>query len=181
MIACACDEIVMAKHSAIGPTDPQIVLPRINRAVFALPAQAYLDEFNLAKHDISADPKTAAVWLQKLQEIPPGFLQMCTDTIERAKSTVENWLIKYMKLEKENAHAISEWLGKSNNHKAHGKPIDAATAISKGLRVTMLENDSAMQDLVLSVFHALMLTFQNTPCGKLVENHNGRGLYTRFQ
>ena len=27
MIACACDEIVMGKQSAIGPTDPQITFP----------------------------------------------------------------------------------------------------------------------------------------------------------
>ncbi len=27
MIACACDEIVMGKHSALGPIDPQITVP----------------------------------------------------------------------------------------------------------------------------------------------------------
>src|SRR3990172_558899 len=27
MIACACDEIIMGKQSAIGPTDPQITFP----------------------------------------------------------------------------------------------------------------------------------------------------------
>ena len=27
MIACACDEIMMGKHSALGPIDPQITVP----------------------------------------------------------------------------------------------------------------------------------------------------------
>lgn len=181
MIACACDEIVMAKHSAIGPTDPQIVLPRVNRAVFALPAQAYLDEFNQAKADIAVNPKNAAVWLQKLQEMPPGFLQMCTDTIARAKITVSGWLEKYMKLDKQAADRIGKWLGDSTNHKAHGKPIDAQTALNAGLKIVVLENDANLQDIVLSIFHSTMLTFQNSICGKLVENHNGKGLYTTFQ
>lgn len=30
MMACACDEIIMGKHSAIGPIDPQITFPMSN-------------------------------------------------------------------------------------------------------------------------------------------------------
>ena len=43
MIACATDEIVLGKHSFLGPTDPQILLPT-SLGVRAVPAQAVLDE-----------------------------------------------------------------------------------------------------------------------------------------
>ena len=39
MIACACDEIIMGKHSALGPIDPQITFDS-----FTSPAQSILDE-----------------------------------------------------------------------------------------------------------------------------------------
>jgi ClpP class serine protease len=48
MISYACDEIVMGKHSAIGPIDPQITFPTAN-GHFTAPAQSILDEFEEAK------------------------------------------------------------------------------------------------------------------------------------
>ncbi|MEJ5329708.1 MAG: hypothetical protein WHT07_06120 [Desulfobaccales bacterium] len=45
--------------------------------------------------------------------------------------------------------------------------------------VELLEDNQDIQEKVLSVFHATMVTFQITNCVKMVENHNGRGLYTQ--
>ena len=39
MIACACDEIIMGKHSAIGPIDPQVTFPTMTGS-FTAPAQS---------------------------------------------------------------------------------------------------------------------------------------------
>lgn len=38
MLACACDEIVMGKQSAIGPIDPQMTLTKANGIAYSLPA-----------------------------------------------------------------------------------------------------------------------------------------------
>ncbi len=179
MIACACDEIVMGKHSAIGPIDPQITLPRPNRPALALPAQAFLDEFGMAKADIAQNPASAAVWLQKLQELPPGFLQFCANTIERSEQTVALWLEKFMHMPKPDAVEAAQWLARASNHKSHGRPIDAKTAKGLGLKVTMLEDDGIAQDLVLSIFHATMVTFSSTICGKMIENHLDKGVYVQ--
>ena len=51
MIACACDEIIMGKHSAIGPIDPQITFPTPT-GLFTAPAQSILSEFEIAKQEI---------------------------------------------------------------------------------------------------------------------------------
>ena len=50
MLACACDEIVMGKHSAIGPIDPQMIIPP-----HVLPAHSILAEFQQAKEEILKD------------------------------------------------------------------------------------------------------------------------------
>lgn len=48
-------------------------------------------------------------------------------------------------------------------------------------RVTPLEQDQDFQELVLSTFHATMVTFGITNCVKMVENHNGRGIFLQAE
>ncbi|MFN8004648.1 MAG: hypothetical protein U0X75_26950 [Acidobacteriota bacterium] len=94
MIACACDSIVMGKHSAIGPIDPQITFPTQN-GHFTAPAQAILDEFDQAKQEVINDPRTA-LWVTKIQNYSQGFLNICQNTIRLSIEKVEEWLNKYM-------------------------------------------------------------------------------------
>ena len=54
IIACSCKEILMAKHSSIGPIDPQIN---------GVPAQGLLAEFDQAHQEIKDDPSRQFVWL----------------------------------------------------------------------------------------------------------------------
>jgi hypothetical protein len=50
-------------------------------------------------------------------------------------------------------------------------------AKEKGLKIETLEDNQDLQEKVLSVFHASLLTFDNTNCLKLIENHNGHGSF----
>jgi hypothetical protein len=181
MIACACDSIVLAKHSALGPIDPQVTFPT-PAGLFTAPAQAVLDEFETAKKEIAANPASLPLWATKIQGYPHGFLTLCQTTLALAKNKVAGWLDTYMFA---NAPApkpgkgIADWLGDANEHKTHGRPIGPDLAESKGLVIERLEKDQTLQDLVLSVFHASIVTFQVTPCVKMIEGHHGRGLYTQ--
>lgn len=180
MIACACDEIVMGKHSALGPIDPQITFPT-SSGRFTAPAQAILDEFEQARQEIIANVAAAPVWIGKLSNYPAGFLQICSNTVQQAKSKVADWLKAYMfRNDTEGAKratAIGEWLGEAKNHMTHGRPISIGVARDQGLRVTALEDDQQLQERVLSVYHSTVLTFEATTCVKIVENHNGKGWY----
>ena len=55
MLACASKRIVLGKQSSLGPIDPQI---------FGMPAQAILDEFQLAIESIKSDPASTPLWQQ---------------------------------------------------------------------------------------------------------------------
>ena len=179
MIACACDEIVMGKQSAIGPIDPQMSLTKPNGVTYSLPAHSILADFERAKAEIAADKESANVWVPKLLEIPNGFLDLCNKTIELSKSKVAEWLNEYMfeKDIKKGKH-IADWLGDFNEHKTHGRPINYLLASEKGLKINLLENDHEFQDRVLSVFHSTLVTFDVVPCVKIIENHLGKGSYT---
>lgn len=180
MIACACDEIVMGKQSAIGPVDPQITFPTQN-GHFTSPAQSIINEFNQAKKEISANPKVAPIWINKLHSLPHGILDICQNTTKLAKEKVELWLNNYMfegeKDSLQKSSKIANWLGDADLHKTHGKPININEAKSQGLKIVDLESNQEFQDKVLSVYHATLITLEITNCVKLIENQNGKGWY----
>ena len=128
---------------------------------FTAPAHTIIQEFKQAKKEVAANPKVAPIWMTKIQAIPAGFLQVCETSIKMSKEKVQVWLEKYMlkseRTKKAKAKKIAEWLGNFNNHKTHGKPISFQDAKDRGLKVTALENDDKLQDLVLSVFHSVPL------------------------
>ena len=57
------------------------------------------------------------------------------------------------------------------------KKLAVAVAQDKGLIVTALEDDQNLQEKVLSVFHAAVVTFEVTNCVKIIENQHGVGTY----
>lgn len=182
MIACACDVIIMGKHSAIGPIDPQVTFPSAN-GLFTAPAQAILDEFEKAKSEIINDPRTALLWIEKLRAYPHGFLNLCQTTIDLAQEKVEAWLNAYMFKNSNPKYGkdVATWLGSAGFHKTHGHPINVVEASAHHLNVEPLEADQRFQELVLSVYHATMVTFGVSNCVKLIENHNGKGLYFQIE
>jgi hypothetical protein len=183
MLACACDEIVLGKHSAIGPIDPQMGITRANGVTYSLPAHSILADFEKAKKDMTTDLASANVWIPRLLEIPTGFLDLCQKTIALSKSKVAEWLNTYMfknDTEKKGQY-IAEWLGNFEEYKTHGRPINYELAKSKGLKVSLLEDDQELQDKVLSVYHATLATFDTVSCVKIIENHEGKGSYLTVQ
>jgi len=180
MIACACDEIVMGKQSAIGPIDPQITFPTQN-GHFTAPAQSIINEFNQAKAEIIADPKVAPIWVNKIHSLPHGILDICQNTTKLAKEKVSTWLEAYMFKGEADAKAkadkIATWLGNADLHKTHGKPICMKEAKVQGLKIVELESEQEFQDKVLSVYHATLITLEITNCIKFIENHDGKGWY----
>lgn len=178
MISCACDEIIMGKQSAIGPIDPQITLPGPH-GLFTAPAQSILDDFEKAKASIVADPRTAPLWITRINNLPPGILNICNNTISNAKTKVAEWLDRFMfkSTNEKRGTEIAEWLGSATEHKTHGRPIGISLAREKGLIVKALEDDQDFQDKVLSVFHASAVTLDVTPVFKFIENHLDKGWF----
>lgn len=179
MLACAADEILMGKHSAIGPIDPQMILGTSNGGQMSVPAHTILQDFEKAKADISVNPMLANLWAPRLAALPPGYLNLCEQVTKLAEEKVESWLAQYMFQGQDLAKAksIAQWLANFAEHRTHGRPIGIELAQSKGLNVKPLEEDQQLQEAVLSVFHATMVTFQSTSCLKVIENHLGKGHY----
>ena len=174
MIACSANSIVMGKHSSIGPIDPQFVLQtQLGRQM--VPAQSIIDQFDLAKKE-SQDPKKLGAWMPILSQYGPALLVQCDNALKLSRQLVESWVLQYMFGGKNlrNAKRISGHLANHKNFKAHRRHIDRDQAKTIGLKIEDLEKDQALQDAVLSVFHATTHTLAGTPSAKIIENHLGK-------
>jgi membrane-bound ClpP family serine protease len=171
MWALAANEIVMGKHSQLGPIDPQMVSP-----AWTAPARAILLQFEQAKKECK-DPSLLAAWLPILQQYGPALIQQCEAAEALAVRLVREWLEEYMFSgdadAAKKAERVASYFANYEEHRSHSLGISRDQARSRGLRVTNLERNLALQDAVLSVHHATMHTLQG-PAVKIVENHLGR-------
>lgn len=173
MMALACDQIVMGTHSQLGPIDPQftVVTPEGPRSA---PAQAIIDQFELAKQECQ-DPRNLGAWLPLLRSLMPGLLAQCKHQRDLAEAFAADRLARFMfKGDMGKSAAVAAWFADFSNFKSHGRPVTLADAKAQGLDIVALEEDDTLQDLVLSVHHAIRHTFADTGTTKLIENHHGR-------
>ena len=176
MIACAADEIVLGKHSFLGPTDPQILLPT-SLGVRLVPAHAVLDQFDRAKEECADSTKLSA-WIPMLGQYGPDLLVQCESALDMSKDLVKTWLETYMFKDVDErakkADSIASWLADHGHFKSHSRHIPRDEIKKRGFTVAPLEKSPDFQDLALSVFHATTHTFSGTSAAKIVESHTGR-------
>lgn len=169
MIACSCKEIWMGRQSSLGPTDPQF------RGV---PAGGVLDEFARAVDEVEANPSSAVLWGQIIGKYHPTFLGDCQNAVEMSKQIVGDWLQQNMFHDDDHREDKTDKVisllcdhKKSAMHNRHFSHTDLENI---GLNVKMLEKDDKLQDLVLTLHHTFMVTFQRSNIIKIIEGSNER-------
>ena len=173
MMVLACDEILMGTQSQLGPIDPQFTIISPEGPRWS-PGQAILDQFDLAKKECQ-DPRNIGAWLPLLRSLMPGLLAQCQHSREQAERFVSEQLAAHMlSNDTDKAAQVAKWFANFSYFKSHDRAVTVDDVEKQGLNVTRLEEDQTLQDLVLSVHHAVRHTFNNTGTIKLIENHHGR-------
>ncbi len=177
MLSCASDEIVMGRHSSLGPIDPQM-LTQTSLGIRMVPAQAILDQFDKAQEDCK-NPAKLGSWMPMLSQYGPALLIQCQNAIKLSRHLVKDWLARYMfaslgKGAARKAAIVARTLADHSRHMSHSRHFDMAQCQSIGFKIVPLEDDKKLQDLVLSVFHSTTITFTMTPAAKIIENHLSR-------
>lgn len=170
MMACAAKEIIMGKQSSLGPIDPQFN---------GIPAYNIQMEFEEAKRDLAANPENAQYWAIKLQQYPAAFLKTAIDAIQLSGKLVREWLETGMFKNENEIATINTIVSRLNEHddsKTHGRHFNIDFCKGIGLKIVELENDSELQDRVLSVHHAYMLSLGGTDATKIIECQNGKAM-----
>jgi hypothetical protein len=177
MIACASKEIIMGNQSSLGPIDPQFN---------GIPAYNIMMEFEEAKKDLEENPNNAQYWAIKLQQYPAAFMKTAIDAIQLSGQLVEEWLgtCMYDKNNPKDKEIIDNIVAKLNEHddsKIHGRHLNAEFCKNIGLKIRMMEDDGELQDKILSLHHAYMITLDATPVLKIIENQNKKSLISNMQ
>lgn len=171
MMACACKSIVMAKHSNLGPIDPQI---------HGLPAAAVKKEIERALNEIKSDPEKIKIWQFILNKYNPTFIGQCEQAVDWSKEFVKKKLESVMFDGQHDAAtkaaSIVDVLSDIDITKSHSRHIHLDECINIGLAIERLEDDRKLQDAVLTVHHCYMHSFGVSGAAKIVENHLGSAM-----
>lgn len=168
MIACSATEIIMGKHSSLGPIDPQIN---------GIPAYSIKGEFDAAKEDLAKSAENAMYWNMIMQKYPPTFLSFALDAIELSNELISKWLGTSMfnkDKDKELIKRITDALNEHDNSKIHARHFDINKCKEIGLKIVGLEEDDNLQDIVLSIHYAFMETMSISNTIKIIENNLGK-------
>ncbi|MCG7978242.1 MAG: S49 family peptidase [Candidatus Thiodiazotropha endolucinida] len=174
MIACSCNQIIMGKQSNIGPIDPQ---------VNGIPASGVIEEFETAIKIIKKDPSATPMWQAIVGKYHPTFLGECQKAIEWSKEITKEWLMTGMFEGIPNAEVVASTivdnLSDHGETKTHSRHIHVDACEAMGLKITRMETDDKLQDLILTTHHAFMHTFSGSDALKIVENERGISMVRR--
>lgn len=168
MVALACNEILMGKHSSLGPIDPQI---------HGIPAHGIIEEFNRAAQEIQRTPAKAPLWQVIIAKYQPTLIGECEKAIQWSNQVAKEWLVTGMFAgEKDAAEKADRVVNELSDHalqKSHARHISMAKAKELGLNVKPLEENAALQEAFLTVHHACIQTLAGSPAIKIIENQKG--------
>ncbi|MFA7157170.1 MAG: serine protease [Bacilli bacterium] len=167
MLACSCKTIWMGKQSSLGPIDPQFN---------GIPAFNIKKEFEEAKKELVTNPESFRNWQILLSKYPPAFYYTVCDYINLSSKLVKDWLESCMFSKSKNAFEKADKIvSKLNaNNGSHAKHFDLEECKKMGLKIKQFEDDSNLQDLVLSIFHCCSICGNQTPVCKIIANQNNK-------
>lgn len=168
MIACSCKEIIMGRQSSLGPTDPQFG---------GVAAGGVIEEFERAVQEVEKNPSSAALWGQIIGKYHPTFLGDCQKAVEMSRGIVKQWLKSNMFLEDSVADKkVEDILNLLCDHRTsamHNRHFSHSELCDKGMKIKLMEDDNDLQDKILTLHHAFMITFQKSNVAKAIESSNG--------
>lgn len=173
MIACSCKDILMGKQSSLGPIDPQFM---------GVPAHGIVEEVERARTEIFNDQRNVCIWQPILAKYNPTLIGECEKAIKWSNSMTKDWLMKGMFREEteasstETSSKVDRIVKELSDHAltmSHTRHLSADKCREIGLKVTMIEEDQDLQEVILSLHHAVIHTLGETPALKIIENQNG--------
>ncbi len=166
MIACSCREIVMSKHSNLGPIDPHLR---------GIPAIGVEEEFKRACAEVKKNKNLIPIWQSIIGQYKPTFLSQCENAVKWSKQVVSKQLEEVMFAGEQGANKkardVVKKLTAYSCNKSHERHIHIDECKQIGLKIVSLEDDATFQDLVLTVHHCYMHVFQSVHAYKAIENH----------
>lgn len=162
MIAMSCNEIIMGRQSSLGPIDPHFN---------GLACQAIIDDFQQAISDVTNNQMSLGIWQNIISKYHPTLLGECKNAVAWSEALATEWL-RQVNPNISMQDIKTTFISHANSY-SHSRHISREECKRVGLNVTFLEDDSKLQDAVLSLHHCYMILFDKWRYSKIVENQIG--------
>ncbi|MCY4092970.1 MAG: hypothetical protein OXF62_19310 [Caldilineaceae bacterium] len=181
LIACSANRIVMGEQAALGPIDPQMIVPVGSAGLRTVAAIDVVKQYEMERDLVRQLGKNARY--DAFSQFGPDLVVRSERAIELSVCIAKAWLFKYMFDEevgmKGRASGIANWLVRYNDFNSHHRCIFFDQLKSEGLMVERLKDCPETDKFVNSIFNAMNIMFMETDAVKVVENHGGQSVVSK--
>lgn len=124
LLALGADELVMGPASEIGPVDPMIFVTLQDGSKNLVPAHSIKDGLDFFEGRIKAEPKTALIYSQLLENLDPTVVGAYQRAIESSKQYAETLLTNGLLKDKPKDKQTQVAKELAEKYKSHGFVID---------------------------------------------------------
>lgn len=183
IMALSANDILMTSSGSLGPIDAQVKIGRSGQSGYD-----YMDWVKEKRKEAVKNGKLNPFDATMVAQISPGELNGVNNSINFAKDLVIEWLPKYKfkdwkvtetkkrkvtdLMKKRRARTIVNQLINHNKWRSHGRSIKIDDLENIGLKITKVDNDPKLCDLVYRIQTVIKLLFGTTNTFKVVATEN---------
>ena len=172
------DEIMMTQSGSLGPIDAQV---KIGRSIIS--ARDYIEWIDERREEAETNRRLNPLDATMVAQISPGEFNFVLHALKFAEDLVVKWLPKYKfkdwkttetrklevteKMKEERAKDIAGKLMDRTKWRVHGRSIKIADLERIGLKITRIDDDPHISDIVYRIQSLIHLLFLNTTSYKI--------------
>ena len=178
IMVLSADEILMTETGSLGPIDAQVKVGR-----FIVSAHDYMEWVDGKREEADKVGKLNPFDATMIAQISPGEISGVYHALKYAEDLVVDWLVKYKfknwivtetrgvtvteKMKLNRAQEIAKELTNHAKWRSHGRSIKIRDLEGIGLKVTRVENDGNLNNVVYRIQTVCRLLFSSTNIYKI--------------
>lgn len=179
IMAMSANDILMTQSGSLGPIDAQIKIGRASQSAYD-----YMEWVKDKRKEALKNGKLNPFDATMVAQISPGELNGVDNSLSFAKDLVIDWLPKYKfknwditetrkkkvteLMKKQRARSIVNRLVDHNKWRSHGRSIKICDLEAIGLRISKIDEDPILADLVYRIQTVIKMLFTTTNTFKIL-------------
>jgi hypothetical protein len=185
IIALSGDEILMTETGSLGPIDAQV---KIGRSIVS--AYDYMEWVKKKREEAEKQGALNPFDATMIAQISPGELGRVFHSLKFAEDLVKDWLVRYKfknwiftethkkavtdSMKKQRAEEIAKELTNHSKWRSHGRSIKIEDLESIGLKVTRIDSDPQLANVVYRIQTVCRLLFETTTSFKIFATQDNK-------
>lgn len=185
IMVMSSDEIKMTDSGSLGPIDAQMIIGRS-----PMSAYDYIEWIEEKRTEAEKKGKLNPFDATMIAQITPGELNGVNNALNFAKDIVAEWIVKYKfknwkvttgkkvkvteSIKRSKAKEIVDQLVNHSRWRSHGRSLKREDLEKLGLKITRVDDDPEIADIIYRVQTILKLIFVNSSAYKYIATMDGK-------